>query len=141
MASEGFFSAHTRINPSNKKIVEAMIWLPQINIVDVATQEVKSYRISNSAGCEIFSGSMSDAMRHYTGIACDDDYIYALWKGRNTNYSGYAEWIHKYDWNGNMVERLHLDKQLVSPWLDDTTDTLYGYCPDDDRVYAYSLGQ
>lgn len=140
VSPDNMFSSNTRINPEIGKIVEAMLWLGQINIADIATGDVKSYRLAGTEGSEIFNGPMYDAKQHYIDVACDNEFIYALWNGKSRSEGGLAEWIHKYDWDGNMVERIHLDKQLFTIWLDDSADILYGYSPDDDRSYAYHIG-
>ncbi|MCM1109656.1 MAG: hypothetical protein NC336_00415 [Clostridium sp.] len=134
-----FISSNSSANKQNKKIVEAMFWLGQINIIDTKNHEVKSYRVSGTDGSEIYRTSMSEAPTYYTGVTCDSDFIYALWKDKPHNVEAYAEWIHKYDWKGKMVERIHLDKPLTEIRLEESTNTLYGYNPDNDRIYAFAL--
>lgn len=80
----------------------------------------------------------------YVAVAATDDRIYALFSGRITAAFGreapYGEYVHVYDWNGEMQGVLKLDRASVGIAVDPEGEALYATTEDPrPAVRAYSL--
>lgn len=140
---EDFYTKPGKMRPDNKKIVEGMSWLAQINIFDVETGDIKSYRLKGTPDSGIFNTSMTDATYYYHDCVCDNKHIYALYCGKKRNdfkfEDGFQE-VHEYDWDGKMLRRIMLDKPVTFMWLDEPSESIYGYCQKEDAIYCFNLG-
>ena len=138
IASHSFFASVWAINPDNSKIVNAMKWLEQINIMDIETANSMSYRVKGSPGEGIFKSRMDDSELQYEDVVCNQKSIYALYIGAKPskyekNMGG--QWIHEYDWNGNFIAKYHLQNSVIRLCLDSYSNILYGYDAYEDALY------
>ena len=116
--AEDPFEGHQALNRDKNKFVYAMTYLPQINILDLETNKLKSVRIK---GTRI--ETTKEQYYYYTVVRTDKDYIYALYQDRNSwipptpagtpvdkIYKGRKpSEVHIFDWNGNLVRRCQLE--------------------------------
>ncbi len=133
-----FFSSAWSLSPDNSKVVDAMNWLQQINIIDLDKNNVFSYRVEDSPGESIFGTKMEHAAYQYHDVVCDDNSIYGLYFGEPiATYKDSAGcfWLHEFDWNGNFKTKYHLTVPILRIWLDSSSGILYGYCAEDDAIY------
>lgn len=142
IAPHSLFASVWSINPDNSKIVNAMKWLEQINIMDIKTGNSDSYRVKGSPGEGIFKTRMEDSKLQYEDVVCNQNSIYALYIGSEP--SKYekgmdGQWIHEYDWNGDFIAKYHLQNPIVSLWLDSSSGILYGYDASDDALYRMKI--
>jgi hypothetical protein len=72
-----------------------------------------------------------DGLFGYIDVATTDRHIFALYAGRpwremqSTEYA--AEWVHVYDWNGRLLEFLHLSSPVVGLAVDGDEERLFAY--------------
>jgi hypothetical protein len=97
--------------------------------------------VSNGSGISV--AYTRDSKVGFCNIDCDDDYIYALYSGRTQEspYEAfYCSYILVYDWEGNPVKCLFLEKPLFSMGYDRENNMIYGisYIPEG-CVLEYSL--
>ncbi|MDE6265207.1 MAG: hypothetical protein K2M11_08710 [Paramuribaculum sp.] len=142
VAASKFFNSTWCLSPDNTKIADAMSWLKQINIIDLATNDVKSYRMKDSPGEGIFEGEMEYASYQYHNVVCDDNSIYALYFGEPL--STYKDtlgcyWLHEFDWTGKFKKKYRLPVPLVRLWVDSSNNTLYGYSTAEDAIYKLKV--
>ena len=135
---ECFFNSNNTFKPDGTKIVQAMIRLPQLNIVDVQTGEVVGYRLNYGLDFSIFKGEKQ--LRNFYGLVqADDNYIYAL-------YWGKVQWgdintIYVFDWSGNLIDKLKVDHYISSIWLDTVRNRFYIIESKTDDVFYYELDE
>lgn len=140
---ENFFYVFSGMKPDMKRMVEAMLYLPQINIMNTDKAESKGYLMKGSDGYSIFHSDMAEAKEYYWGVQADDKNIFALWFGKkNTeeNYVSGADELHVFDWNGNMVKRVKLSSPVHYMSLDTSKGIIYGWNQGKDKVYRYRVG-
>jgi hypothetical protein len=100
-------SSEDQLKPDNTKFVMPIWYFRQIGIVNIQTGEIKGY-----AFCENFPKYMElekmemSNKRYYFRACVDDDFIYAAIK------EGDNVLIDIFDWNGNYLKRLNLDKNM-----------------------------
>lgn len=134
----GFFSSFWSLSPDNSKIVNAMCWLKQINIIDLDNDNVRSYRVAGSPDESIFHSTMENPIHQYHDVVCNDDVIYALYFGdfnKNFGKEMGCYWLHEYNWDGTLKKEYHLSVPITTLWLDSSSDTLYGYSEAEGAVY------
>ncbi len=71
------------VKPDGSRIVQAMRFLPQINVLDLRTGKLFGSRLKGAPGFSL----MKDVKRltetvYYTGVCADDRYIYAVFRER-----------------------------------------------------------
>jgi DNA-binding beta-propeller fold protein YncE len=138
------FSAFKCIKPDGSKLVQSMLYIGQINIIDVASGQVTGYRIKNTPDFSyIFK---SKYLRpYYVGLQADDNYIYALYSGEEINNSSNTQrfWhiIHIFDWNGNLIKKLDTDQHAGEIAIDIHNNLLYTLDTLEDRFFVYDLNQ
>lgn len=109
---DSFFSGPYCMKPDKSKLAMAMSSYPQLNIIDLRDGTLKCYKQKDR------EASMKVRMFFYADVHCDDEYIYALYADMditpNQDYTlnidhNKPAYIHKYDWDGNLVCKYELD--------------------------------
>jgi hypothetical protein len=100
--------SHDIIKPDHTKLVMTMSYLRQINIVDITTGVIKGFRVKGSPDfAYVTNSSYKDLTEYYIRSCADDNFIYAmLQKMENTV-------VDVFDWNGNYLKTLTLDKKMI----------------------------
>ena len=139
---ENFLDASFSLKPDRKKFVEAMNWLPQINIVDISSGRVSGFRMKNTQDEDVFETDMDCALFCYKRVVSDGRYIYALWAGctRNKLSAEVAfDMVHVFDWNGKLVRKLKLDCPVSDLVMDFHDGSLYGWNTEGQILYKYDM--
>lgn len=142
-----FFYSWDAIKPDGSKIVQAMSKLPQINIIDIQTGDITSYRLPESPNFSFIEKSTPLKNEYYNCVQADDRFIYAT-------YWGKEQWgtdiddkipdfhtIHVFDWKGKLVYELQTDRIFFRIWLDPIKNRLYTQNHDTDEVYYIDLNE
>jgi hypothetical protein len=141
-----FLSSFDCIKPDGSKIVQGMIYLAQINIIDIETGQITGYRIKNTPDFSFFKTDKPNLKGYYTRIQADDEYIYALYSGeyiesRSSSSSPQPHIIHVFDWEGNLKRKLELDHPTRDISLDHVNNILYTMDVEAEEVYSYDLNK
>lgn len=142
ISEDSFFYSARSLSPDNTKIVDAMKWLEQINIIDLTKGDVRSYRIEGSPDEGIFDTRMEQAAYQYLDVACNDNFIYALYFGEphaTFKDSMGCYWLHVFDWNGKFEKKYRLPVSLMRIWMDTSSNILYGYSDTEDAIYKLNI--
>lgn len=138
---EAFFNSHDVMKPDGTKMVQAMVHLPQLNIVDTKTGEVVGYRLEGGPGFSIFEGK-EPINTYYIRVQADDNYIYALYWGKEPwgRYEiPYVNILHVFDWNGKLIQKIATDRDIDKMGLDVVRNRLYVTGPKVDEVFYLDL--
>jgi hypothetical protein len=130
------FNSEDQLKPDHTKFVMPMEFFRQINIVDIQTGEIKGYMFKDSPDYSIVAKKRADEFKTYYFRACvDNDFIYAAIKEKNNTV------IDVFDWNGNYLRRLNLDKEMN--WfmtLDPVNKYLYiQVIGEEEEIYRYDV--
>ena len=139
---ENFFSQLSCIKPDGSKLVEALVFLPQINIVDINTKGVTGFLMTGYDDYTLFDSDMSDARLYYIDVQATNDYIFALWNGNSyfdDNAHCESDILHVYDWDGNMKKVIKLDHCVSRMFYDDTSRHLFCSHMDRTELYCYDI--
>ena len=130
-------SKHVAHSPDGQRVVVAMGshgLLSFLNRTESGVEEYKQikyhpplFHITERGG----SAFSRDNVRGFVDVACDDNYIYALYSGRTINSygaeSGYGKHLLVYDWAGNPIRRYILDIPLLwRIYFDRERNRIYG---------------
>ncbi len=125
--SQHYFHSLNAMKPDGTKYAMAMCKLPQINILDLESGEIKHCRLKGGVGVESFFGT--EVKSYHSQTVCDDDYIYAMyygfadkWKIDSTledKISNSPHLVHVYDWDGNLVKVFDLGIPVCSICVSD----------------------
>jgi len=126
-----FYYSSDFLKPDGSKIVMAMRYLPQINIIDTNTGDVVGFRMPEGPGFSLFETKMKPYNIYYNSVQADDNYIYAAyWGKKQWEVSRNAKvpilnTIHVFDWQGNLLYKIKTDRSYFRIWLDQGRNRLY----------------
>ena len=138
-ANQGFLF----LNSSRTKAVLAKHYTDEIEIFDLKTNKSLIVKGPDNLNLEFnsFSGSKMDisgpndkTVVAFVSGATTDKYIYLLYMGiPTTKNKGYkvnaSQSIFVYDWNGNPVMKLNLDREIMGFTISKNNELLYAYDP------------
>lgn len=133
--SKNFLSNIDCIKPDRTKLALGMTFLPYINIIDIETGNIQGFRIQ-----ELKKFTLKERIWHFTSLECDDEFIYALYSGRNIdadNLDTAPNILYVFDWYGNIVRKYHLDNYFTE--LHKDGDMLYFSRSSSSDVYGISI--
>jgi hypothetical protein len=86
-----------------------------------------------------------DRRRWYTACAASQTHLYALFSGRrpdgfDADAVELGEFVHVFDWTGELVRVLHLEPAVIGLAVDEPGGALYGVSHVARRLYRYELG-
>lgn len=133
-------SSANAVDRDKEKLVMAMCMIPQVNILNLDTGEKKTvavtedYRdwrkiLDRDAGQRIY----------YTGITQSSEYVMALYcdaRFEDWVKDQYMPHIHIFDWDGNFIYDITLDKKLKAISYDESENRMYGI-DINDKIYRY----
>jgi hypothetical protein len=136
------YGSYDRIKPDDRsKLAMGMLHIDQINILDLKTGEIKGYKNKTSPDFGYLKDY--DIYRlYYSYILVDDRYIYGLYS--DTEY-GARKWegniVNVFDWNGNFIKKILLDKIALAIALDPVNKYLYldSVGEDEEEIYRYDV--
>jgi hypothetical protein len=133
--------SHDLIKPDKTKFAMTMWYLRQINIVDIKTGAVKGIRVKNSPDfTDVVNAYYADLKEYYIRACADDDFIYAAMQEEQNTI------VDVFDWDGNYLKRLSLDKKMNDIDSNIALDPVNKYLyistvgEEDEEVYQYKLG-
>lgn len=140
-----FFNSWSALKPDGTKLVQAMSYLPQLNIMDTRTGQVVGYRMKGEPDYSLVQTEMKNLTRYYLSVQADDKYIYAAYWGKESwgNDSSPSmptfDQIHVFDWEGNLLYKLKTDQSFFIIWLDTVRNRLYTRDWNTDEIYYLDL--
>jgi hypothetical protein len=140
-----FFWTFDAMSPDRKKIVQAMSYLYQINIIDLETGEIKGFRANNTPGFELFKTTMDPYVEHYYACQTDDKYIYCLFNGSKFDSNDRGDkymprTIHVFNWDGKLVSKIDLGRDAWEFQLDRVNNRIYTINRLEE-IYCYDLSK
>lgn len=148
--STDFFSSSDCLKPDKSKIVQVMRFVPQINIIDVTSGEVKGYRLDESVEWP-FNEKNNDILEistYYTGVQVTDQYIFALYSEGKNDVEKRPHMIYVYNWDGILIKKIDLKGEYVATMFLDpvnnllyTSNQMYTYEESTNNIFYYDLNQ
>lgn len=141
------FNTMDALKPDGTKLVQAMSYLPQLNIIDTRTGQVVAYREEGGPDYSLMQKDVQKVTRYHTSVQADDKYIYATywgkkqWDGRMGTSLPTFDQIHVYDWEGHLVYKLHTDQSFFITWLDTVRNRLYTRDWNTGEIYYLDLNE
>ena len=130
--SKSYLSVSDCMKPDKSRIAFAMRYMPVISVLDLKSGQVKGIRLKDAK-----SFTTRKLICHFVDISADDDYIYALYYGRERVDGSFPEILHIFDWEGNWVSTRKLSHHASA--LQVSNDRLYLYNFDSDILMDISL--
>lgn len=118
-----FVSMEYGMKPDGSKVVMAMSYSPQINVLDLASGSLAYYRLKG-----LPRESTSRRIWYYASVCCDDNYIYALYNALDLHEpipEDRKSMIHVFDWEGTLCGKAELDGLFNQIYLD--RNMIYGW--------------
>ncbi|HZH54366.1 MAG TPA: BF3164 family lipoprotein [Sphingobacteriaceae bacterium] len=141
------YESQLYISPDEEYAVAVCLSSDQIEIVDLKTRTSKlisgpeNFKAEFSTykddwGKDVVYNTEKSRYAFLNGFVTDK-YIYLLYSGKNTkaDKSFYGEYIYVFDWNGNPVKKLELDKSVLCIAVSQDDKVLYTF----DETSQYAL--
>lgn len=139
--SFNFFRSITDVRPDCKYAVQAMVYLAQINIINIMTGEVKGIRLKDSPDFSIFRNYKRIEKRYFSkDVIATNDYIYVGYSGENLDVKGNnVGYIYKFDWNGDIIDVYDLSFNVSQILYDRATNKLYAFDSSNLKLYLVDI--
>ena len=100
---------------------------PEVFHVDFNPLQVKSFNVM---------GRTSKTRYAFINAAVTDNYIYVLYSGKlsNTKNSYFGSYIFVYDWDGNPIKKIILDREALSLTVSKNDKDIYIYDPNNGQI-------
>lgn len=134
-STKTFLGVNDSMKPDRTKVAMAMYYFPQINILDVESGECRGFRIK---GARKFSPAVQFCQ--FGPIASDDEHIYALYCGKEVDYSNYdvtTNTLYVFNWNGELLRKFRIDAQVLKMSINKSDNKMYFY--HQERPYLYTI--
>lgn len=139
---EFLYSSANSLKPDNSKFVEAMMYEPQINIVDIHTGKACGYRLQSVQANASVEKAMENVRSFYLRVQTTNDYIIALYNGREVQSTGVGyDMLHVYNWKGEMLNRVKLKYPVHEICIDEANLCLYALNESEQNLYRYQLSE
>jgi hypothetical protein len=142
MGNEYFYSTD-RLKPDNTKIAMGMRMLAQLNILNLKNDKLSGFRIENTPDYQNIieideKGEMKKT--YYMDLRVSDDHIFALYMNADRGNPWESDEVHIFDWDGNWLHKIILDKKAVQMAFDPVNKLLY-VLTNTDEVYSYEVNK
>ena len=139
---ETFFYSHDAMKPDGSRIAQAMLNVPQINIIDVNTKEIVGYRLPIGEGFSIFSNE-KEMSSYFIRMHVDNNYIYVAYWGKEKwkdDEIPYIDMIYLFDWDGNIKKKIRINCDIKDIFVNEKCNRIYATSIQGDAVYSCELG-
>lgn len=136
------YSTTDQIKPDLKKVVSAMGFLHQINILDLESGIYTSFRSYNTPEfSDLIDKDYNELNLYYKSTCVDNDFIYTLFINKPMDMKNLpsSNEIHVFDWDGNFIKRFILDQHIDQIRIDLANHILYGKKEITDQVYSFKM--
>lgn len=137
-----FYTSLNLIYSDRTKIAMFMLLVPQINILDTRTGDMKAIQIADSPGFDDLKGSLDNLKQYHNFSDIDDNYIYALRTDKSytdSKSTANSSIVNVFDWNGNLAHKLYIDNYLDQIQIDSKNKLMYGVKLETEEVFRYQL--
>lgn len=135
-----YYGSADCIKPDRTKIVQAMEYLCQINIIDLETAQITGYRIKKTPDFSIFYSGTKKLKQYYRRVQVDDNYIYALYFGEIIASSKKEpNLVYIFNWDGDLIKKMKLEYSVREMAIDSKNNVLYFLGAENDIFYCCDL--
>jgi len=136
--------------PGGDKVVLPYRYTDIIEIYDIANQSwitiqgPEQFNIEYEVGTRFgnnFMVKVEESRKAFQNGAVSDNYIYLLYSGHNhaSEYWAKGRYIFVYDWDGNPVRKIILDRYVYDFGISNDDKTIYSYDPETGYVITSDL--
>lgn len=131
-----FLYSSNAMKPDGSKIVQAMLHVPQLNIIDTESHKVVAYQLDYGMSLSDLE-TKKDLKSYFVRVCADDDHIYAAYYGNiwNDNDIPCINQIYIFDWNGQLVRKINTKHCINEIAVDGINKILYTTSPMDEKLY------
>ncbi|MDE6159697.1 MAG: TolB-like 6-bladed beta-propeller domain-containing protein [Bacteroidaceae bacterium] len=134
---EVILSSSDAMKPDGSKIVQAMVKVPQLNIIDTESKQVVAYRLDYGMSLSDLE-TTKNLKTYFHRICADDDYIYTVYYGKEPwegNEPPVINRIYVFDWNGRLISKITTKHCIGEMGVDNVNKILYTTSPMDEKLY------
>jgi len=141
---EDYFNSDDAIKPDNSKIAMAMFCLKQINILNIETGQIQGIRVKGSKDFDYLTSAANPLIKNFGSLCVDDHFIYVLYEGKTVKegkrfiFSG-SDVVYVFDWDGNLINKLSLDRKAYTIKINELTKCLYIDNYDNEKIFFYDV--
>lgn len=138
---ETFFYSHDAMKPDGSKIAQAMLNVPQINIIDLNTKEIIGYRLPIGESFSIF-GNEKKMSSYFIRMHVDDNNIYATYWGKekwNDHEIPYINTIYVFNWEGHLQRKIKINCDIKELFINQKDSRIYATSIQNDDIYYFDI--
>lgn len=138
---EQFFTSFDKIKPDKSKLAMAMVYLPQINILDLKTGKNVCFRLKDKPGFKSLKKDPESFRIYNRFIVVDDSFIFVSYLNLpsvDVNWLSQTNEIDVYNWSGQFIKKLHLSNPFFKIAFDPINKIMFTK-NNSDEIYSYDL--
>ena len=132
-----FFYSHDVMKPDGSKIAQAMLHVPQLNIIDTKSKAVAGYRMNENMSLSDLE-TRKELKQYFTRICADDNYIYTVFYGKTESKVHEVPCVNQiyiFNWEGRLVSKIITKHCIDEIAVDGINKILYTTSPMDETLY------
>jgi hypothetical protein len=143
------FQSVLGVNLKKNKAINAYRWMDILEIFDLSTNKSKFIKSPKNIENKLIRGLDGKlslerggaAKECFVDVAYSDFYIYGLFSGNEDNTQGayLSDIIYMFDWNGNPIKQINLDRKIMSISVNNDDKIIYSYDIDTGEVIYITL--
>jgi len=136
-----FYGSFHTLKPDHSKMALVMLFLPQVNIIDLDTWKTTGFRLDMGINFKTLTKDPAPLRFHYLFGASDDSFLYlpySGWRISERSIMSDTHELHVYNWEGALVKRYYLDHPFFEMAIDPVTGKLYTI-NNEDQLFCYKL--
>lgn len=136
MLPEVFLYSHDAMKPDGSRIAQAMLYVPQLNIIDTESKTVVGYHLDGEMNLSDLE-TIEDLRSYFTRICADDEYIYTIYHGDvwNVDENHCTNKVYVFDWDGNLISKITTKHCIDEIAVDNINKVLYTTSPVNEKLY------
>ena len=144
-----FLSSGLFYNAQRKILAGGMVFFNQVNFFPIS-QEINKFSVSTKSRpvryqhLQEYYADFNEIPYYYTRGCCTDEYLICKYSGGKNRYEqaeeGVHDFLHIFNWDGDLLKIIALDRRLLAIAFDSHNNTLYGIDVEDEIVrYKFSI--
>lgn len=137
-----FYSSRTSIRPDHLFIVQSMLYLGQLNIIDVTTGEIIGIRLKGTPDFSLFKNARNINNFYFCGgLWTTNDRIFVGYNGGKEERNGNVKFLYEFDWAGNIINIYNINRNVDELIYDKVNRLFYCFNSSEEKLFSFKIDE
>lgn len=140
LSPELFYASRTSVRPDKKFIVQSMLYLGQLNLIHLETNQITGIRIKETPDLSIFNDAKKIENFYFCGgLWTTNDRIFVGYSGQKEKRSGNVRYMYEFDWTGEILNIYDIGQNVDEIIYDRVNDLFYFQKLSEEKLLSFDL--